>query len=189
MLIVLDGVDGCGKGTQVELLKEQFPDAIVFKYPTMNFSLLNDYLEKKIELDPKALFLLFLSDIANEQESIKESLEEGKTVILDRYVYSTIAYELDSFTYGDAKRIVESIGFLRPDIVLLLDIPSEISQDRKKKQKSLDRYEEDMAYLEKVRENFLKLHGEGFLAGAWVKIDASKSVEEVHEEIKDALKE
>lgn len=182
-MIVIEGGDGTGKGTQVELLKKEFPDAVVFKYPTRNFPMLNDYLEKKIELDPKSLFLLFLSDIANEQEKIREAQEEGKLVILDRYVFSTIAYELDGVPYENAKKVIEAMDFIKPDKVILLDISPEESQKRKKAQKSLDRYESDIEYLGKVRNNFLRLFEEKFLCDDWVTVDASKSVEEVHKEI------
>jgi dTMP kinase len=187
MLVVIEGIDGCGKGAQIALLRERFPEAAIFKYPTHTFQMLNDYLEKKLELAPKSLFLLFLSDIANEQRKIKSALEEGKTVILDRYVFSTIAYEVNEFLYPQAKKIVEGIGFLKPDMVMLLDITPEVSQERKTKQKALDRYEENVEYLRKVRENFLRLHEEKFLCGDWRKIDGTKSIEEVHREIVKAL--
>lgn len=187
-LIVIEGVDGCGKETQIELLKQKLENIDVFKYPTQNYPLLNDYLEKKVEFDPKALFLLFLSDISNEQQKVKQALDQGKTVILDRYMYSTIAYEVNGgMSYEQGKEIIQSIGYLQPDKVLILDISSEISQQRKSKQKELDRYEENKNYLEKVRNNFLKLYEESFHAKEWIKIDASKTVEEVHNDILEAL--
>ena len=188
MLVVIEGIDGCGKETQILLLRENYPDAQVFKYPTKNFQMLNDYLEKKIEVAPKSIFLLFLSDIANEQRKIKEALDGGKIVILDRYVFSTIAYEVNEFLYPQAKKIVEGIGFIRPEKVLLLDISPDVSQERKSKQKQLDRYEEDKKYLGRVRENFLRLYEEKFLCDDWRKIDGSKSVEDVHMEMVKALK-
>ena len=188
MLIVIEGIDGCGKGAQIKLLLEKNPDAVVFKYPTKKFQMLNDYLEKKLELSPKSLFLLFLSDIANEQRKVKEALDAGKCVILDRYVFSTISYEVNEFLFPQAKKIVEGIGFLKPDRVILLDITPEVSQERKSKQKQLDRYEENREYLAKVRENFLRLCEEQFLCRDWVKVDASKDVEEVQKAVEKALK-
>jgi dTMP kinase len=185
--MVLEGIDGCGKETQIRLLREKYADAAVFKYPTKGFQMLNDYLERKLELAPKSLFLLFLSDIANEQKKVKEALDAGRMVILDRYVFSTIAYELVDIHFPQAKKIVEGIGFLKPDAVILLDITPEVSQERKKKQKQLDRYEENREYLAKVRENFLRLEEERFLTPNWHKVDASRSVEEVHKEIMKAV--
>jgi dTMP kinase len=187
MLVVFEGIDGCGKETQIKLLKEKRPDAVVFKYPTRTFHMLNDYLEKKLELAPKSLFLLFLSDIANEQKKVKEAMDAGKLVILDRYVFSTISYELNEFHLPQAKKIVEGIGFLKPDRVILLDITAEVSQERKSKQKALDRYEEDREFLRKVRDNYLRLDEEKFLSTEWKRIDASKSVEAVHKDVMKAI--
>lgn len=181
-LIVLEGIDGCGKDTQIRLLKEN-RDFSLYKYPTDNFRMLRDYLDRKTTLEPKSLFLLFLADIAEQQKLVENELKEGKTVVLDRYVFSTISYELGSLGYENAKKVVEHSGFLKPDIAILLDIPPSVSQERKKRQKKLDRYEENAEYLEKVRKNFLKLQEEGFLAVKWHKIDASRDISSINKEI------
>jgi dTMP kinase len=188
MLIVLEGGDGGGKTLQLRLLKEKFPDAVPFKYPTGNYQMLNDYLQKKVFIDSKSLFLLFLADIADEQEKVKKALSDNKRVILDRYVFSTIAYEVDGISHEQGKRIVEGVDFLKPDIVILLDVPPETSQERKRKQKTLDRYEEDLAYLGRVRSNFRKLCEERFLTPNWHMIDAMRSVDEVHADIVKLLR-
>lgn len=186
-ILVIEGLDGCGKDTQIRLLKEKFPDIVVFKYPTLRYTLLKDYLEQKIELAPKAIFLLFLADIAEDQKNLRKALSEKKTIILDRYVFSTIAYELKGITYERGKQIVEGIKYLKPDVVILLDIDQKTSQTRKGQQKKLDRYEKDMKYLEKVRSNFLKLYEEKFLTENWHKIDASRDVKAVHASIMKLL--
>jgi len=187
MLLVLEGIDGCGKETQIALLRKRMPDAALFKYPTRNFQILGDYLEKRREISPKALFLLFLSDIADEQRKVEAALKAGKPVILDRYVFSTIAYELDALGFDQARDLVRSVGFIEPDLVLLLDIDGKTSQARKRKQKELDRYEEDSGYLSKVRSAYLRLEREGFLAKKWTRIDAKKGIEDVHADIMAAL--
>lgn len=183
---MFEGLDGTGKGTQIELLKDKM-DLVTFKYPTKNIPELNDYLEKKIEIDRKTLFNLFLKDIMTEQNKVKKELSKGKTVVLDRYVFSTIAYELDAFSYDEAKAIVKKMNFLIPDHVVLLNIDAKTSQERKRKQKELDRYEENADYLEMVRKNFLKLHNDRFLTPNWHKIDATRSVEDIHKDILNVL--
>lgn len=188
-LLVFEGLDGVGKTIQIDLLKTKFPGALIFKYPTRNTPELNDYLEKKIEIEPKELFKLFLADIRKEQEKILAALQTKKFVILDRYVFSTIAYEtIGGYPYEDGKREVAKMGFIVPDAVLLLDIPSSVSQERKRKQKQLDRYEENAEYLEKVRERFLQLVKDKFLTPNWHKVDATKSISDVHREIMELLK-
>ena len=176
-LIVIEGLDGCGKETQIRLLREKLPDVVVFKYPTLRYMLLKDYLEQKIELAPKALFLLFLADIAEDQKNVK------KIVILDRYVSSTISYEVKGIDYERGKQVVEGVKYLKPDMLILLDIGAKVSQERKSKQKKLDRYEANMEYLDKVRTNFLKLYEDKFLIDNWHKIDASRDVKAVHASI------
>ena len=185
-LVVIDGLDGCGKDTQIKLLKENM-DFSLYKYPTDNFRMLRDYLDRKTTLEPKSLFLLFLADIAEQQNLVEDELKEGQTVVLDRYVFSTIAYELDSLGYENAKKVVEHSNFLKPDTAILLDIPPSVSQERKKRQKKLDRYEENAEYLEKVRKNFLKLQEEGFLAEKWYKIDASNDISSINKEILEII--
>ncbi|MCK4319186.1 dTMP kinase [Candidatus Micrarchaeota archaeon] len=182
MIIVLEGIDGCGKDTQIELLKKE-ENFEFFKYPTKRFGLLRDYLEKKVELEPRASFLLFLADIANEQKEV----ERAENAILDRYVYSTIAYKLDEISFEKAKETVEKVGFIKPDLVILLDLEPEIALERKAKQKTLDRNEENLKYQKGVRENFLRMYKENFHAKRWELIDASKPVGEVYEQIKKAF--
>ncbi|MBD3397667.1 dTMP kinase [Candidatus Micrarchaeota archaeon] len=180
---VLEGVDGCGKDTQIALLKEKI-DFTHFKYPTPEFPSIREYLEKKREISPKSLFLLFLADIANEQERLADTLE---TCIIDRYVFSTIAYD-KHFSYGQAKDLVSDIGFVRPDKVILLDLSPEVAHERKIKQKQKegkdpDRYDEDTGYLKHVRERFLTLKEDSFLCQEWVVLDATKPPGELHKEI------
>lgn len=187
MLVVLEGIDGSGKETQISLLREALSrkgrKVSLVKYPTRHYQMLNDFLEKKVSIDPKALFLLFLADIAEDQKNVKKALEASDVVILDRYVFSTISYEVNGIDYPRGKKIVESAGYLVPDKVILLDIDGKTSQERKKKQKELDRYEENMVYLDHVRANFLRLHEERFLTPNWHKIDARAGISDVHAEI------
>ena len=181
--VVFEGQDGCGKSSQIALLKEKL-DFTHFKYPTDEFPSLREYLEKKREVSPKSLFLLFLADIADGQEKLEDTLELS---LIDRYVFSTIAYD-KHFSYGQAKDLVSDIGFVRPDLVILLDLPPEVAYKRKVEQKSAegaspDRYDEDVEYLKHVRERFLTLKEDSFLCERWVVLDATKPKEELHKEI------
>ena len=182
MFIVIEGIDGCGKDTQMELLKKDF-DFKHFKYPTSKFSILRDYLNGKISLDKKSSFLLFLSDIADEQPKVREE----KFSIADRYIYSTIAYELGEIGFEKAKKIASDIGFMEPDLVILLDISPETAQKRKTAQKELDRYEGNLEYLEGVRGKFLKLAEESYHAKKWIVINAEGSVEEINTRMKEEI--
>ena len=187
--VVFEGQDGCGKDTQIALLKEKL-DFTHFKYPTEKFPSIREYLEKKREVSPKSLFLLFLADISKEKEKLEDTLELS---IIDRYVFSTIAYD-KNFPYGQAKDLVSDLGFVRPDMVILLDLPPEVAHERKIQQKekegvSPDRYDEDVEYLKHVRERFLTLKEDSFMCERWVVLDATKAPQELHKEILKLLKE
>lgn len=188
-IVLFEGGDGCGKDTQVALLKEKL-NFSHFKYPTHNFPILWEFLQKKRTLSLQALFHLFLSDIADEQEKLSST--KGLRII-DRYVLSTIAYD-SHYSYEDAKAIVKASSFIKPDIVFLLDLPPEVARERKMKQKQSenvepDRYDLDVARLSKVRERFLKLAEDSFLCKKWVVLDANKPAEELHSEILENLRD
>lgn len=186
-LVVLESLDGAGKTTQIDLLLKKFPSSHIFKYPTKRNPKLKNYLEGKIEMDEKELFHLFLDDIKEEQEKVKKALYSGGCfgcfVILDRYVFSTIAYGKKGISFEKAKEEVKKSNVLEPDLVILLDLNPKSSYERKKKQKKPDRYESNITYLKKVRANFLKLYKEKFLCKKWIKIDATKSIDEIHRDV------
>jgi len=97
--IVIEGLDGCGKTTQVKLLAEklrkQGEKVIETDEPTKGpvGKLIRQVLEKKVILPPNALQLLFVADRGDHlRRTIKPALSAGKIVISDRYLWSTIAY-------------------------------------------------------------------------------------------------
>lgn len=185
MIVVFEGIDGSGKDTQLELLRKNI-QFTYFKYPTPNNEKIKLYLEKKIEIDGSELVDLFLEDIYKEQEKIRK-MGKKELAIVDRYVFSTIAYEAHLVPLEEIKKRIEKMDFIKPDKVILLDISAQESYKRKKKQKELDRYEENIGYLENVRNNFLKLYQSKYYAKKWAKIDASDSIEEVYEKIRKEL--
>ncbi len=185
MFVVVEGIDGSGKDTQFGLLKGK-KDFAYFKYPTSQNKRIHDYLERKMTIDGSELVNLFLDDIYGEQERIAAAMKKG-LALADRYIYSTIAYEAHLVPFDEIQRRVERYGLIKPDLVILLDLPARVAHERKKKQKELDRYEEDVTYLESVRQNFLELHNLGYFAKKWVKIDASQPIEAVHKAILNVL--
>ena len=124
-------------------------------------------------------------DIAKDQGEMRKKLEGGEIVILNRYVYSTIAYQCSKgIHFEDGVEMIESMNLLKPDLVVLLDILPEVSMERKSRQKKMDRHEEDAKLLRKVRENYLKLCEMKFLADKWVKVDADGKPGDVFEIVK-----
>jgi dTMP kinase len=189
-LICLEGIDGSGKETQVKLLMNFLKGrkVSVYKYPDAKSpfgEIIDRFLKRKIELSPLSQFVIYMLDIAKDQREIEGKLGEGEIVLLDRYVFSTIAYQCSKgIPFEKGVGMIESMNFVQPDLVVLLDISPEVSMRRKGGQKRMDRHERDVKLLEKVRENYLKLLGMRFLAKKWVKINAEDTPEEVFSKVK-----
>lgn len=144
MLIVLEGLDGAGKSTQVRKLKEYLTERCgeleYIHFPRYDAPVYGDLISRFLRGDfgandavhPQLVALLFAEDRHGAAPLIREALEEGKTVLLDRYVYSNIAYQcaklkdmvarkrlrdwIFNTEYGDFQLPV-------PDLNLFLDVP------------------------------------------------------------------
>jgi dTMP kinase len=166
MLIAFEGIDGAGKTTLSKLffqfLNSRGVKSVWTREPFKE-EIRNLLLEEN-SLSPWGETFLFLSDRNyHVRNLIKPNLEEGFTVITDRYFLSTLAYQ----GYGRGldinllKELNEKAleGFY-PDITFLVDIPVEVAVERLKRSgKTPDRFE-NKEFLQKVREGFLKLKGE-----------------------------
>jgi len=188
ILITIEGIDGVGKTTQTRLLAEYLTDqgyeVIQLREPT------NGYWGKKIKnltkhgrtASPKEECLWFLNDRKEDvEENIKPALEKGKIVIMDRYYYSTMAYQ------GALGLDVEKIQELneqfapRPYLVIILDAPPKTGLDRiTEGRKEELNYFETLEYQDKVREIFLSLKNQDNVRI----VDAGKGLNEVHNEIR-----
>jgi dTMP kinase len=189
-LIVFEGIDGSGKGTQIELLKKYFKknkiDCFVFKYPTAKAKEIRDFLNLKIEWEEDEAFLKYIQDIKNEQPKVLEALTKGQ-VILDRYFYSTIAYQSINAPIEKRMEQIKEFKLQKADLVFWLDIEPEDAIKRKTILKVPDRFEQDIKKLQTIRKNYEKLYKINYMAKKWVKIDSKKAKEEIFKEIKGYL--
>jgi dTMP kinase len=164
--IVFDGNEGCGKSTQAGLLHAALEksgiDHIAVRDP--GATRIGEMI-RKILLDPanaemamRCEMLLYMASRAQMMhEVILPALESGKCVICDRFVSSTLAYQLggDSLTADEIRRVAEvAISGRWPDLTILLDMPVEKSSARLHRDR--DRIEQrSMEYHQRVRENYL----------------------------------
>jgi dTMP kinase len=194
-LICLEGIDGAGKETQLKLILKSLKGkrVSVYKYPDAKSTfgkIIQNFLNKKLELSPLSQFFIYMLDIAKDQGEIERKLRGGEIVVLNRYVYSTIAYQCSKgVPFEKGVEMVETMNFVKPDLVVLLDILPEVSMERKSRQKEMDRHEEDAVLLRKVREDYLKLREMNFLAGKWVKVDADGKPQEVFEVVRGFIEQ
>ncbi len=189
MFIVFEGIDGAGSTTQSKLLYEFLVskgfNVLLTKEPTNSEigKLIRKALKKEIELSNLTLQLLFIADRANHLEKeILPALKSGKIVVCDRYFLSTIAYGMLDL---DRDWLINlNSKFLFPHIIFLLDVDPKIAIKRISSSKSEKELFEKEEILKKVRENYLQLAKE--FKNVYI-IDASKSIEEVFESVKEIV--
>jgi len=197
-LIVLEGCDGFGGETQIKLLKEKFPNALFLRYPDYENKiglLIQDFLHNKIDLNQNVQFLLFATDMIKDSEKIRNALENGRYVFIDRYIISTIVYQgVQGFDEKKALEFIKLFEIPEPDIVFLLSISPETSLKRKIKEKGkdVDKWESDLEFQRKVAKKYEEVYKSKIFGKKWIIIDGEKSVNEVNENIlkeiyKDAI--
>jgi len=169
MFIVLEGLDGSGKGTLAKHLSQTLGLGVV-AFPTKKTRELHSYLEGKVRIRPKPLFLLFLYDI------LQHLPEEGDWVV-DRYVFSTIAYGR-GLALERAKAVVEALEVPRPRAVLYLRISVETALKRSRGEHI---YDKDRELLSEVWRRYEALYREQFLA-PWYGVDGEQPLERVLKE-------
>ena len=187
MLIVFEGIDGSGKNTQIRkllsYLRQHGIEYRLHKYPTKKAKDAFAHLEGKKDVPAEKLAEIFADDIVFEQERLQSEIDRGFVVICDRYLQSTLAYQGVKVGYAALRKKLEAKGALVSDLALILDIPSETGAQRKKKQKTPDRHEKDTVFLEKVRQNYLRMERDGFLSYKYVVVDAAREKDEIFSEI------
>ena len=166
MFIVFEGVDGAGKTTQltqlVKWLEQRGTHVVTCKDPgsTKLGEELRSILLSSVDtpISMRAEMMLFTT--ARTQlvdEIVRPALAAGKTVVLDRYIYSTIVYQghAGNLSTDDIRQVnhIATEG-LKPDLTFVIDLPVEVSMQRLGD--SLDRMESrGQEYFKKVRAGFI----------------------------------
>ena len=222
MLIVIEGLDGSGKSTQVANVREylarhsgQEPEYLHF--PRFDAPVVGDMIARFLrgefgrieDVHPMIVALLFAEDRRDASTLVRRWLQEGRTVLLDRYVYSNIAFQCAKLASEDESAVLEDwilrteyeiYGIPRPDLNIFLDVPLSFVGDRLAVQRvggdreylhgRQDIHEADMDFQRRVREVYLRLcrRDRDFL-----RVDCAdgsgqmSSAEEVFERIKRVL--
>ena len=189
--VVIEGLDGSGKGTQTRFLIEHFKkNNIPFEfikspnYETPVGKTYRKYLDGEFEMKTDSVFLLVASDVIMNKPKIENAMKEEKIIIAERYITATIAFQsANGFPYEKAKKLVELIDYPKPNLIIFIDVKPEAGMERKLGQVGkLDRHEKDLEFLKRVREFYMREIKENVL-GKWVVIDGGKSKKEVHEDI------
>jgi dTMP kinase len=192
MLVVFEGLDGSGKRTHVsalaKYLRKKKRKVVVYNYPDRKgpyYKLIESFLQNKIDLTPTTQLLTFLADISKDQSRIFKDISEGKIVLIDRYIFSTIAYQ--NLPEERASEIVKHLKFLRPHIVFYLDISPDVAFSRIKSRRGVKtRYELSKEKLLLARIKYQTMADENFLC-PWIKLDGNKDALTISKEIEKNL--
>ena len=169
MFIVLEGLDGAGKSTQIRLLRDLLAERGVASeyvhFPRFDAPVYGELIARFLrgefggvnEVDPYLVALLFAGDRAEAGGMIREWLSEGRAVILDRYVWSNVGFQCAKLPAGEAReRLARWILDLefghnalpRPDVSLFLDVPFSFTERKLAETREGD----DRRYLQGARD-------------------------------------
>lgn len=186
MFIVLEGLDGAGKSTQIGLLQELFArrgmPCRYLHFPRFDAPVYGDLIARFLRgelgsvehVDPYLVALLFAGDRADAAAGIRRWLAAGEVVVLDRYVYSNVAFQCAKLS-GEAERrrlkrwiLDMEYGYFRlprPDVSLFLDVPFAFTErkltqpraggDRDYLRGGSDIHEASLELQQRVREVYL----------------------------------
>ncbi|XP_067395095.1 thymidylate kinase isoform X2 [Emydura macquarii macquarii] len=146
--------------------------------------LISSYLENKSNLEDHTVHLLFSANRWERVPLIKEKLNQGITLVVDRYAFSGVAFTSakENFSLDWCKQ--PDVGLPKPDLILFLQLST--SEAAKRENFGNERYE-NSSFQEKVLQHYHHLMKDKTLN--WKTIDASKSIEELHNEIKSFTEE
>ncbi|HIE91814.1 MAG TPA: dTMP kinase [Acidobacteria bacterium] len=183
MLIAIEGLDQSGKATQAERLRDQLREggarARLVSFPDYGTSIGEEIaraLQGEREYGPEAMQLLYVANRYERKADLERWLGGGLTVVCDRYVASSIAYGeaqgLDAPWLADIQRFLPA-----PELTILLDIDPALAAERKSTGR--DRYERDLALLERVRDSYTRQAAQE----DWVSVNGDQTKDAVTAEI------
>jgi dTMP kinase len=198
MFLSIDGGDGTGKSTQAALLSrwlgQQGREVVTCRDPgstPLGEAVRNLLLDRHdLNIHRQSEMLLYMAARAQMvEELIRPALEQGKTVLCDRYLLANVVYQgygggLDMATLWEVGRV--ATGGLMPDLTIVLDVPAETAAARMAR--PLDRMEQQgAAFHARVREGFLIEAARS--PDKIVVVSAVGSVDDVQEEIRRVVRD
>ena len=181
MFVVFEGLDGSGTSTQLERIGRWLGCVTTFE-PTNGpiGSLIREQL-KEGSFSNETMALLFAADRKEHNKQIKNQLEQNRTVICDRYVYSSLAYQS---SIGVSMDLIKKINedCIKPNLILYFKISAEDCAERMTSRKK--DYFENIELQKKVETAYQTVLSD---TSNVVYIDATKSVEDVTEQLKTVI--
>ena len=178
LLIVLEGIDQCGKTTISKLLKNKLEElnlkTIIQTFPdksTLIGNVINSYLQGNTKLSPQESHLLYSLNRHEKKNFMEEKLYNSYNIICDRYIFSGIAYSLaNGLDYSFCLNTEQYL--IKPDLTFYFDISISEANKRRKSLKT-DIYETSN-FQTKVKEAYSKIK-----TNDWIIISSEQTPEEI----------
>jgi dTMP kinase len=171
--ITFEGIDGCGKSTQLRMLASELrlrgQEVVSTREPggtPLGVRIRQLLLDSEEQVDPLAELLLYAADRAQHVRThVRTALDSGHVVLSDRYADATVAYQGAGRGFPSeliSELVVLATGGLMPDLTLIFDLPVDESQRRQARRTSkghkADRLDtEDAAFHTRVRDAYLRI--------------------------------
>lgn len=164
-IVVIEGLDGAGKSTQIALLGQYLEQKgrrwEYLHFPRVDAPFFGDLVARFLrgelgplhQVDPYVVALIYAADRMDAAKQLRQWLQQGKTVLLDRYVYSNVAFQCAKLADAEQRKALRSwileleherMGIPRPALSIFLDVPFRFTQDRL----TAARQGEDRRYLQ-----------------------------------------
>lgn len=203
MLIVLEGLDGAGKSTQVKKLRDYLESVFgrlhYIHFPRYDAPVYGELISRFLRggfgandtVHPQLVALLFAEDRHGAVPEMRDHLDGGEAVLLDRYVYSNIAYQCAKLSEDEEseslrKWIIDTeygdFALPRPDVNIFLDVPIDFIEsnlhshregdDRHYLEGAQDIHEADIEFQKRVRDIYRR---QAALDDSFITVDCSDS--------------
>ena len=197
--ITLDGIDGSGKSTHLATIKNWFEQqqlpVLFTREPggtaigeALREILLNPATQASLRIET---LLMFAARQQHLEEVIRPALQQGISVVSDRFTDATFAYQGGGrgVPFADIETLENWVqGSLRPDLTLILDVPLEVSMERINRSREKDRFEQEQAdFFTRVRAAYLQRAQAA--PQHYAIIDSNRELAEVQAEIETILQQ
>ena len=190
--IVFEGIDFSGKDTQIGLLNSYFNKSIGSNSSTIVSTIskgllgrtIREYLAmEKLPVNNIAMGAIFTGELAIAQSTVLEAKSKFPFVIGNRWYYSTIAYNSDTYEEKEEIKKMNSV-IMKPDLVIYLDLDPKIAMERKSSRigKNTEVFE-TLENLERVYEKYNSILDNDYRGHDIIRVNADQSEMDVHDEI------
>ena len=199
LFLAFEGIDGSGKSTQSKLLEEKLNTEGIKVYHTYEPTgspigqMIKKIFRHEMEADHRTIAGLYVADridhLTNTQNGILKKMEEGFSVITDRYYFSSYAYQ-GTHMPQDWVIMANSISaeVLRPDLNIFIDISPETAIERLNQNRNKIELYESLENLQQVRNKYFEAFDKLKHEEQIFIVDGNRSVEEIFTDVWNKIK-